>query len=84
MKSKYKTIIQAILKSEGINADADEVQQKLESESLDPLDDWPMHVFIHECKLSGRKLSDKGGVSYHKENKKRTARNRRVSNRLAQ
>jgi len=59
MNSAYNTIIKAILKSEGIDADPGEVEQKLKSESLDPLDDWPMHIFIRECKLAGRKLNEK-------------------------
>ena len=50
MKSRYNTIIKAILKAEGIDADADAVEQKLISERLDLLDDWRMDTFIRECK----------------------------------
>lgn len=53
MKSKYHTIIKAILKSEGLDAEPGEVEDAVRKEFKGPLGSMCVSVFIDACKFEG-------------------------------
>jgi len=57
MNSAYNTIIEAILKSEGIDADADEVEDNIYKNFRGSMSIMCVRVFIDACKIEGLKLA---------------------------